>query len=225
LFEPDNTFTTTSFPVRINEVSPQNSIYVSDQWKRSDWIELYNTTSDDIDLTGMYLSDNPDNPLAYQITENEGIDNILPAHGFRVVWCDKLEPISDLHTTFRLDKDGGYVILTSEDKTRHDVFEYCPCGGKNTVGLFPDGSATTYLMYYPTISASNVISSADSIYVQQALPDGIRQITVDDVIPTADSEEIYDLFGRRITTPPTEGIYIIDGRKVFLREGGRRDKP
>lgn len=225
LFEPDNTFTTTSFPVRINEVSPQNSIYVSDQWKRSDWIELYNTTSDDIDLTGMYLSDNTDNPLAYQITEIEGIDNILPAHGFRVVWCDKLEPISDLHTTFRLDKDGGYVILTSEDKTRHDVFEYCPCGGKNTVGLFPDGGATTYLMYYPTISASNVISSADSIYVQQALPDGIRQITVDDVIPTADSEEIYDLFGRRVTTPPTEGIYIIDGRKVFLREGGRRDEP
>lgn len=218
LFEPDNDLTATALPVRINEVSPDNSIYVSDQWKRSDWIELYNSTSEDIDLTGMYLSDDPDQPFAFQITTVKGVDNTLPAHGYRVVWCDKLEPIQALHTTFKLDNDGGYVILTSEDKIQRDVFEYCACDGKNTVGLFPDGSADTYVMHYPTISARNVLSSADSIHVQQTLPDAIHEITADNLKETDCNDDLYDLFGRRVTQPQIGSIYILHGHKILYQK-------
>ena len=218
LFEPDDEFSGTSCPVRINEVSPTNSIYVSDQWKKSDWIELYNTTSEDIDLTGMYLSDDPDDPLAYQISTVEGVDNMLPAHGFRIVWCDKLEPIHALHTSFKLDNDGGFVILTSEDETRQDIFEYCAADGQCTVGLFPDGSATTYVMHYPTIEKSNVISSADSIHIQQALPNGIRSITEEGPPGSVDDGILYDLYGRRVIQPQANSIYILNGRKILFRK-------
>ena len=218
LFEADDEAAAGS-AVRINEVSPDNSIYVSDQWKRSDWIELYNTTSEAIDLTGMYLSDDPDDPLAYQIPAVEGVDNTLPAHGYRVVWCDKLDPVSALHTTFKLDNDGGYVLLTAADGLQTDAFEYCACGGNTTVGLFPDGSSTTYLMHYPTIAASNVLSSADTLHVQQPLPDSIRPVSDGEAAETDTNGTLYDLFGRPVSTPQPDGIYLLNGRKVLFRKG------
>ena len=58
-------------PVRINEVSAQNSIYVNDLFKRNDWLELYNTTSSPIDVEGMYLTNSPNNPKKYKITKGD----------------------------------------------------------------------------------------------------------------------------------------------------------
>ena len=49
-------------PIRINEVCAANDIYISDYHKKSDWIELYNTTDEDINLEGVYLTDNPAKP-------------------------------------------------------------------------------------------------------------------------------------------------------------------
>ena len=45
-------------PVRINEISADNSIYINDYFQENDWIELYNTTDEAIDVAGMYVSDN-----------------------------------------------------------------------------------------------------------------------------------------------------------------------
>lgn len=219
LFEPDEAFADTLLPVRINEVSPDNSIYVSDRWKKSDWIELYNTTSTDLDLTGYYLSDDPDDPLAYQIPAIEGVDNTLPAHGHRVVWCDKLEPIHALHTTFKLASEGGYVLLTSPDESRRDVFAYCACDGRHTVGLYPDGSATTYLLHYPTIQASNRLSAGDSLHIQQPLPNGLRPLD-DDALPSSTrpaDNRLYDLFGRQVLHPQPGILYIKEGRKILYQ--------
>ena len=69
-------------PVRINEVSADDGIYVNDYFKRKDWVELYNTTDQSVNVEGMYLSDKPENPKKYQISKsNSQASTIIPAHG------------------------------------------------------------------------------------------------------------------------------------------------
>ena len=167
-------------PVRINEVSASNAYYVNEYNKRNDWIELYNTTDEDIDLAGMYLSDNLAKPQKSEIVATEGVSTVIPAHGFRVVWCDKLEALSQLHASFKLASEGGVVVLTAADGTWADTLNYCAHTDKETVGLYPDGGTLVYVMGIPTIDSNNHIGSYDSLYVYNGEESGIKAVQVDD---------------------------------------------
>ena len=149
-------------PIRINEVSAGNSIYVNDYFKRNDWVELYNTTDTDIDVAGMYLSDSKSNPQKYQIVATDEVNTIVPAHGYLIIWCDKLTPISQLHAPFKLDNaDGAYVILQSEDGTWSDKIEYYEQDRWSTYGRYPDGGHMTSHLSQPTISLPNMMGTYD----------------------------------------------------------------
>ena len=154
-------------PVRINEVSASNNYYVNEYNKRNDWIELYNTTDEDIDLAGMYLSDNLNKPQKYQIVAQEGVNTVIPAHGYKVVWCDKLDPVSQMHASFKLAAEGGAVVLTSANGEWADTLNYCEHTDKQTVGRYPDGGASVYVLGEATIEMSNIISSYDSLYYKR----------------------------------------------------------
>jgi hypothetical protein len=164
-------------PVRINEVSAANTIYANEYWKRNDWVELYNTTDNPIDVAGMYLSDNPNKPKKYQIAA-DGASTIIPAHGYLIVWCDKLDPQSQLHATFKLAAEGGDVLLTAEDESWCDQFTYTQHKGDETVGRYPDGAADVYVMNIPTIAKSNIMSSYMTV-VEQPINTGIRDLMAD----------------------------------------------
>ena len=152
-------------PVRINEVSAANGIYVNEYFKHNDWVELYNTTDQPIDVEGMYLSDNLKKPKKYQIAKPESQDpdlqptTIIPAHGYLVVWCDKLVPLTQLHATFKLDADGGDVVLTAGDESWSDRFNYAAMNDDQTAGRYPDGTADIYTMNIPTIGKANITST------------------------------------------------------------------
>lgn len=150
-----------STPVAINEVSAGNTVFVNDYYKKNDWIELYNTTSEDIDVTGMYLSDNPDNPHKYMI-EPSDVDGstIIPAHGYLVIWADKLNPLMQLHASFKLGNDDGEcVILTSADDEWSNRLDYNAHLGEQSVGRYPDGGKCVYKMDFPTIHKPNILTS------------------------------------------------------------------
>ena len=146
-------------PVRINEVSASNGIYVNEYWKRNDWLELYNTTDQPIDVEGMYLTDNPEKPQKYQISkESTEANTVIPAYGYLIVWCDKLETQTYLHASFKLS-DEGEVMLTSSDGTWSDRFVYSSHKADESVGRYPDGSNNVYAMNLPTIAKGNIITS------------------------------------------------------------------
>ena len=148
-------------PVRINEVSAANDIYVNDYFKRNDWVELYNTTSEPIDIEGMYLSDNAKEPQKYQIQSSifNLQSTVIPAHGYLVVWCDKLEPLNQLHASFKLDAEGGEVLLTAADESWTDQLTYIQMKSDETIGRYPDGCADVITMNMPTIATFNCASS------------------------------------------------------------------
>ena len=166
-----------AMPVKVNEVNAAGTVYVSETWKSSDWIELYNTTDTDLDACGLYLSDDSDEPLKYQITQHA----VIPAKGHLVVWADGLggtalgEQLQQVHTNFKLsNSDGQHVIVMSSDafvannagyfkshpamKTFVDGLAYVGHNGEQSVGRYPDGGRSFYVMNHPTIERTNTVA-------------------------------------------------------------------
>ncbi|MCR4854478.1 MAG: CotH kinase family protein [Prevotella sp.] len=164
--------------VVINEVSAANDTYVNDYFKRADWVELYNTTDQPISVEGMYLSDDPSNPHKCRIelpaSSADGNAALIPAHGHLVVWCDKREPITQLHASFKLADDGGSVMITAADDSWSNVLQYAAHTMDETVVRYPDGGAKVYLTNVPTIGKHNVRTSYQ-VAVEQT-PNGIRAV-------------------------------------------------
>ena len=200
-------------PVRINEVSAQNTIFVNEQFKRNDWLELYNTTSSPIDVEGMYLTDNIKSPKKYMITKGSTeTSTIIPAHGYLVIWCDKLETESQLHASFKLDNNSGNLMLTAADESWSDQFVYTRHNGDESVGRYPDGAADVFVMNIPTIEKSNIKTSYLAV-VEQPAPTTIQGVRTQS---TTNNDAIYNLSGQRVDET-YRGIVIRNGKKVFQR--------
>ncbi len=165
-------------PIKVNEVGASNAVFINDFFKKNDWIELYNTTDTDLDAAGLYVSDDLDNPLKYQIPTGT-INTIIPAHGHLIVWADKLEPSTQLHASFKLgNNDGERVVLTASDEFENnntayfaehpdmrgyvDCLTYSQHKGDESVGRYPDGGHSLYRLTRPTIAWSNYTHSFDA---------------------------------------------------------------
>lgn len=168
-------------PVRINEVSADNGIHVNATYfKKNDWIELYNTTNKPVDVAGMYLTDKESKPQKYQIPVGSGINTVIPPHGYLIIWADKLEAVEQLHAPFKLDDEGGCVMLTAADDSWRDILYYPQHAGDKSVGLYPDGGMQVYLMNTPTIAASNFITSYSEYLAESTNPNGMEQVEMPD---------------------------------------------
>lgn len=171
-----------AMPIKVNEVSANNTIFVSETWKRSDWIELYNTTDTPLDVAGLFLTDDADQPLKYQIVKNSDVCNtIIPAGGHLIVWADGLssEPTQNqLHANFKLSNSSDLQVIAisgdafvsnnaayfdkhPEMRTFVDGLSYSAHRGDETVGRYPDGGKDFYRMGRPTIERSNTLLTSD----------------------------------------------------------------
>ncbi len=162
-------------PVVINEVSASNSVNVNEYFKKDDWVELYNTTSEDIDLEGMYLSDNSSKPHKYQVTaEGTGVSTIIKAHDYKIIWCSQRETDKELHASFKLGNSNGELVrIEAEDGSWADSLVYCSMNGDQSVGRYPDGGTDVYLMTIPTIRKSNKMNSYATLWEGSGGKDGI----------------------------------------------------
>ena len=193
-------------PIRINEVSAGNDVFVNETFKKHDWIELYNTTSQDYDISGMFLSDNLSDRYKYSIPEG----TVIPAKGYLVIWCDK-ENGNQLHAPFKLEnKDDMSVILTAKDLSWADTLVYKSHTGYQSVGLFPDGGGTSYIMNRPSIGKTNNLSSYDPVDKKDFTK--VRTLRAD-----KKDSLIFNLAGQPVLSPQPGQVYIKDGRKFFYR--------
>lgn len=193
-------------PIRINEISADNEVFVNEAFKKHDWIELYNTTSRQIDASGMYLSDNLSNPEKYALPQG----TVIPANGYLVIWCDK-ENGTQLHAPFKLDnKDGSAIVLTARDHSWADTLIYKTHTGFQSIGLYPDGGSTSYVMNRPSIGNANGLNSYDTI-------DRLQITAVRHLPSDRKSETIYNLLGQPVKNPEPGQLYIRDGKKFFYK--------
>ena len=75
------------------------------------------------------------------------------------------------------------------------------------------------LIYWGTSAASEVRIVESEMYIQEYLRAlNIENIDVTDEYVAPVVKGTFDLFGRRIDTPSTTGIYIIDGKKYVIKK-------
>ncbi|MCR4921741.1 MAG: CotH kinase family protein [Bacteroidaceae bacterium] len=220
-------------PVVINEVSAANSIYVNEYFKKADWVELYNTTDADLDLAGMYLSDEPSQPTKYAISGGtSGVGTIIPAHGRRIIWCDREASLSQLHAPFKLSNaDQCAVVLTAADESWADTLIYCAHAGVESVGRFPDGTPNLYRMSRPTIEQPNTMTMLSTRWTPLPLPDGDGNV-IEDLMAAARDGAMHLSMHRGQLVAHSEDcadallqIYAMDGTLVMrtpLRFEGER---
>lgn len=100
--------------VIISEFMASNGSTILDEdGDSSDWLEIYNSGTALVDLTGWYLSNN-----ANDLNEWRFPSVSLPAKGLLLVWAsgkDRRNPDLPLHTNFSLAADGEYLALVHSD--------------------------------------------------------------------------------------------------------------
>jgi len=123
--------------IYINEVlaSNANGIVDSDN-DSSDWIELFNASELSLNLSGYYLSDDPDN-LTKWVFPNVDIK----AGGYLLIWASgkDTKTQSELHTNFKLSSSGEFIGLYKPDKVLVDSIYFGPQLTDISFQRFPDG--------------------------------------------------------------------------------------
>ena len=87
----------------INEFMANNDSFYADEFGEfDDWIEIYNANEEPVDLSGLFLSDNP----VYQDKWKFPGNTVINSGEYLIVWLDDDPGQGDLHTNFKLDESG-----------------------------------------------------------------------------------------------------------------------
>ncbi len=124
-----------------------------------DWIELFNTSNETVDMFGMYLSDNPDNPLKWQFPPGTSI----ASGGYLIVWADGDDGDEPgLHANFKLSSRGETVWLYDTDARNNallDLVSFTALEADQSMGRVPDGNGPMQILPIPSPLGHNVGSA------------------------------------------------------------------
>ncbi len=123
--------------VVINELLPKNSQYGSDQdGEFDDWIELYNLSDENIDVSGFYLTDSKKDLTKWKFPEG----TVIEKNGFLIVWADGDSLQAGLHTNYKLSAGGENVVLLSPERQMIDLVEYPETLLEQSYARIPNGT-------------------------------------------------------------------------------------
>jgi hypothetical protein len=143
----------TTSAVRINEFVAKNDTGAKDeQGEFEDWVELWNTGISQVDLSGMYLTDKPDQPTKWQFPQGTRIN----AGGALIVWCDEQGSQGPTHANFKLSASGEDLALYDRDgRTLLDFVTFGLQQGDVATGRLFDGGMPWVTYESPTPLTAN----------------------------------------------------------------------
>lgn len=146
--------------VVINELMASNTATVADDaGEFDDWIELYNTSTQNIDLSGYYLTDNLANLTKWDFPAN----SIIPAGGYMILWADEDSSQGWNHMNFKLSAIGGEVVMLLDPQL--NLIDSVHFGSQQTdmgYARVPNGTGP-FVVQQPTFNAQNTPSSVHDV--------------------------------------------------------------
>lgn len=134
--------------VVINEYSASNRAINDNFGRTEDWIELYNTANNFVDLSGYYLSNDVNNPTMWQITSG-----VIAPNSRAVVYCSNRDISSGsvFHANFNLTQlRPDQIVFSNPQGEILEVHEMWTTQVNHSYGRTSDGADTWGVLNNPT---------------------------------------------------------------------------
>lgn len=201
--------------VIINEYMTDNSFTLYDaDGDYPDWVELYNPTQTDADMSGYMLSDDPDFIGKWRFPDG----TVIPAGGYLTVLCSG-KNITDaqgaMHTGFSLSSDDTAIVLSSHQGapvSRIDIKELpenISCG-------YPAGSTELKLFARPTPGTANTTVAFE--LAEKPAPDINDGILISETLAASSGSSSYPTDYIEIYNA-TSGTVNLEGYSLSQRPG------
>ncbi len=186
----------------INEFLAENDNNLADNHNEyDDWIELYNPGNTPVDIGGMYLSDDLNDPLKFQVSTLHADSTTIPAKGFLLLWADDDTEQGVLHTNFKLSNGGEEIGLFLNQFTVLDSIIYTEQYADTSYGRLWDGSPAWTLFNMPTPDASNANAIEEETFPEyQMYPNPVADYLFVNITNQGGLLKIFDLSGRLLKT-------------------------
>ncbi|MFT5834685.1 MAG: hypothetical protein ACI97N_002325 [Cognaticolwellia sp.] len=188
------TFSTTvlhSQNIRINEIMSSNNDFLEDKDNEyNDWIELYNTENQAINLQGFSLSDD------ISALEKWTFPSVMiPAKGFLLVFASgkDIQDITELHTNFKIKQSGEAIFLSYSNQIISTI-PSIQIPTNKSYGSIQDGDNNYTIFQSPTPKTTN--ETGQSIYASH-ISGFYKEDFLLTLIPSNSNQEIhYTLNGK-----------------------------
>ncbi len=177
----------------VNRSAAQNSSTLADYYPG--YVELHNNGSSTISVMGYALTDDPLLPAKYVFP----VDTTIAAGGYLLVWCDEDTNTAGLHSGFKLNGDGGQILLLG-GSTIVDSVTYGPQAPDVSIGRVTDGMGG-WQANTPTPGTANsakTLGSVSSLRINEWMAD------------PAYGEDWLELYNSDSNVVALAGLYLSD---------------
>lgn len=143
--------------LRITELlAVNNSINADEFGGYDDWFEIHNEDTRTVNLAGMFVSNNLNNPRSFQLPSI----NLAPGE-YKIIWADNETTQGNLHVDFKLSSQGeevGIFETVDHGNVLIDGWKYGLMSADVSMGFMPEAGTAPEYLTSPTPGASNATS-------------------------------------------------------------------
>lgn len=138
--------------VFLNEIMAKNvSVATDNSGKYEDWLEIFNNTNSNLNLSNVFLSSTASNLQKWRFPAN----TILPAYKIITVWMDADSTQLGYHANYKLSANGGSVFLSNSNNVILDSVSFGPQSADISLRRCPDGTGNWGYTFAPTFNRLN----------------------------------------------------------------------
>jgi hypothetical protein len=188
--------------VVINEFLASNTVTAADNaGEFDDWIELYNTSGVDVDLSGWYITDKPDNLTKYDIPAG----TMILANEYLIIWADEdsSQGPNPVHANFKLSALGETVMLLNASLVVIDSTSFGQQTADMAYARRPNGTGN-FVIQTPTYNGNNdLVSTKNVMRLEefQMFPNptnGLLNVVIESNDYDNEIFEIFDATGKKV---------------------------
>jgi hypothetical protein len=190
-------------------MSANTVTFIDDDNMPDDWIEIYNAGNEPVDLAGLFMTDDIQNPGKHQFVSGSPEITTVPPGGFKIVWADDSLSQGPMHVNFNLPSTGGFIGLYQETNGSSgsfyvtvDTITYPQLALDRSYGREQDGELPWVIFNGPTPGTSNediVGFETSEINTLMAYPNPVQDnFTIRLVSDEVATINVHDVTGRLV---------------------------
>ena len=197
----------------INEFLAENtssSGIVDEFGEANDWIEIYNSNTETVNLEGKYLTNNLGNPTLWQIPSGQPEVTSIPAKGFLKLWADNQTAQGPLHLGFQLSEINGEIGLVERigtDVNFIDSTHYFNQVTNISLGRYPDGSENFVDFSAPSPGGPNTLPLIQNLFINEWVASNGTGGQIDEF---GSYDDWFEIYNANTSAVDVGGLFITD---------------